>query len=268
MREKSFCHRHAVVLYFVLVFLFSWIGAYLVAGTRFLEGAVPELSDIGLIAIAVLGGPFVVGILMTYLADGREGLRGLFSRMRRWRLGARWYLPIAIFPILLGLVLLALSIGVSPEFITPFVVPFVFSALIVGFLEETGWMGFAFPRMNLRRSTLGTALLLGLIHAVWHLFPDFISNFGSMGGLYWVLTNIGFFTHVVALRILIVWLYTNTESLLLAILMHASSTGFYGFFTANLANVELRAIFFLVYGAVLWLPAIVVILKYGKTLKA
>jgi hypothetical protein len=50
--------------------------------------------------------------------------------------------------------------------------------------------------------------------------------------------------------------------------MHASSTGFYGFFTANLANVELRAIFFLVYGAVLWLPAIVVILKYGKALKA
>lgn len=268
MTQKSFHHRHALVLYFVLVFLFSWIGAYLVAGTRFLEGEVAELSDIGLIAIPVLGGPFVLGILMTYLVDGRGGLRDLFSRMRRWRLGARWYLPIAIFPILLGLVLLVLSIGVSREFITPFVVPFIFTALIGGFLEETGWMGFAFPKMSVRHSTLGAALLLGLIHAVWHLFPDFISNFGSMGEFYWVLSNVGFFTHVVALRILIVWVYANTGSLLLAILMHASSTGFYGFFTANLANTELRAIFFLVYGAVLWLPAIVVIRKYGKTLKA
>lgn len=268
MTEKSFHHRHAVVIYFVLVFLTTWIGAFLVAGTRFLEGAVPQLSDIGLIAIPVLGGPFFVGILMTYLTDGREGLRGLVSRMRKWRVGARWYLPIAIFPILLGTVLLVLSIGVSPEFMTPFVVPFIFTALIGAFLEETGWMGFAFPRMSVRRSTLGAALLLGLIHAVWHLFPDFISNFGSMGELYWVLANIGFFAHVVALRILIVWVYANTDSLLLAILMHASSTGFYGFFTANLANVELRAIFFLAYGAVLWLPAIAVILKYGKTLKA
>jgi len=267
VKEQSLYHRHAVVLYFVLVFLLSWIGAYLVTGTRFLEGAVPELSDIGLIAIPVLGGPFLVGILMTYLADGREGLRDLFSRMRRWRLGARWYLPIAIFPILLGLVLLVLSIGVSSEFITPFVVPFIFTGLMGAFLEETGWTGFAFPKMSLRRSILGAALLLGLIHAVWHIFPDFISNFGSMGERYWVLSNIGFFAHVVALRILIVWVYANTDSLLLAILMHASSTGSYGFFTANLANVELRAIFFLVYGAVLWLPAIAVILRYGKTLK-
>jgi len=268
MMEKSFIRRHAVVLYFVLVFLFSWIGAYLVAGTRFLEGSVPQLSEIGLVAIAVLGGPLVVGILMTYLTEGREGLRDLFSRMTRWRVGVRWYLPIAIFPILLGSVLFVLSIGVSPEFVTPFVVPFLFTALIGAFMEETGWMGFVFPKMDLRRSILGTALLLGLIHAVWHLFPDFIMNFGYMGERYWLLSNIGFFMHVVALRILIVWVYANTDSVLLAILMHASSTGSYGFFTANLANVELRAIFFLVYGVVLWLPAIIVILKYGKSLKA
>jgi hypothetical protein len=89
-----------------------------------------------------------------------------------------------------------------------------------------------------------------------------------MGGYYWLLSNAGFFTHVVALRVLIAWVYANTDSLFLAMMLHASSTGFYGFFTYNLVNPELRAIFYLVYGAVLWVPAIAVTLKYGKTLKA
>jgi hypothetical protein len=41
-----------------------------------------------------------------------------------------------------------------------------------------------------------------------------------------------------------------------------------GFFIYNLVDPGLRAIFYIVYGFVLWLPAIAVILKYGKTLKA
>ncbi len=268
MTESSFVKRRAVSLYFVLVFLISWGGAYLVAGTRFLQGEVPELSDIGLIAIPMLGAPFGVGILMTYLADGREGLNDLFSRMRKWKVGGRWYLPLAIFPVLIGSVMLLLSAVVSPEIVPSFVVPFIFIGLASASLEETGWMGFAFPRMSLGRTMLGATLLLGIIHGAWHFFSDFLANYGAMGGYYWVLFNAGFFTHVVALRVLIVWVYANTDSLFLAMMMHGSSTGFYGFFTWNLVNPEWRAIFYLVYGAILWVPAIAVALKYGKTLKA
>jgi membrane protease YdiL (CAAX protease family) len=266
--EKTFLHRHAVVLYFALVFLISWLGSYLAVGTRFLQGGVPELSDVGLMAIPMLGAPFGVGILMSYLADGRKGLKDLFSGMSKWRVGSRWYLPLTIFPILLVSVVLILSAVVSPEMVSPVVVPFIFIGLVVGVLEETGWMGFAFPRMSLQRSMLGAALSLGIIHGVWHFLADFLANYGPMGGFYWLLANAGFFTHVVALRVLIAWVYANTDSLLLAMMMHGSSTGFYGFFTANLMNPELRAIFFLVYGAVLWMPAMAVVLKYGKTLKA
>jgi hypothetical protein len=57
-------------------------------------------------------------------------------------------------------------------------------------------------------------------------------------------------------------------SLFLAIAMPGSSSGFYGFLTANLVNPELSAIFHPVYGVVLWVPAIAVSLEYGKTLKA
>jgi len=261
-------HKYAVVLYFVLVFLISWLGSYLAVGTQFLQGGVPELSDVGLMAIAMLGAPFGVGILMTYLADGRAGLRNLFSRMTKWRVSGRWYLPLMTFPILLGSVLLVSSVVVSPEMVTPVVVPFLFIGLVTGLLEETGWTGFAFPRMSLQQGMLGAALVLGIIHGVWHFFADFLANFGPMGEFYWLVYTLGFFLHVVALRVLIAWVYANTGSLFLAILMHGSSTGFFGFFTVNLANPELRAIFYLVYGVVLCVAAGVVTLKLGKTLKA
>lgn len=268
MKENSFVQRRAVLFYFVLVFLISWFGSYLVVGTRFLQGEVPELSDIGLMAIPMLGAPFGVGILMSYLADGRKGLRELFLRMRKWKVGVHWYLPLAIFPILLLSVLWLLSALVSPEIVPTFVAPFIFIGLVAGCFEETGWTGFAFPRMSLRRSILGTALTLGIVHGVWHFFADYLANYGAMGWYYWLLYNAGFFTHVVALRVLISWVYANTESLFLAMMMHGSSTGFYGVFTYNLIDPELRAIFYILYGFVLWLPAIAVILKYGKTLRA
>jgi membrane protease YdiL (CAAX protease family) len=268
LREKPFVQRHAVALYFVLVFLISWLGVYLAAGTRFLQGEGPELSDVGFMAIPMLGAPFTIGILMSYLVDGRRGLEDLFSRMRKWNVGARWYLPLAIFPTLLAFVMLFLSVVVSPEMVPQFVFPFIFIGLIAGLFEETGWTGFAFPKMSLQHSALGAALTLGIIHGVWHFWSDLLANFGAMGAFYWLLFNAGFFTHVVALRILISWVYVNTGSLFLAILMHGSSTGFYGFFTANLVNPELRAIFYFVYGAVLWVPALFVILKYGKTLRS
>jgi len=162
MTQKSFVQRHAVLLYFVLVFLISWLGSYLAVGTRFLRGEVPELSDIGLMAIPMLGAPFAVGILMSYVADGRKGLSDLFSRMRKWKVGIRWYLPLAIFPILLLSVLWVLSVVVSPEMVPSFIVPFIFIGLIGGSLEETGWMGFAFPRMSLRQNILVATLRLEL----------------------------------------------------------------------------------------------------------
>jgi membrane protease YdiL (CAAX protease family) len=267
VKEKTFVQRHPVAVYFILVFLISWLGVYLAVGTRYLSGEEPELSDVGLMAIPMLGAPFLIGILMTYMVDGREGLKELFSRMSKWNVGARWYLPLAIFPALLAIVMLVLSFVVSPEMVPTFVLPFVFIGLFTGFLEETGWTGFAFPKMSLRQSALGAAFSLGLIHGLWHFESDFLANFGTMGGYYWLLYNTGFFMHVVALRILISWVYANTDSLLLAILMHGSSTGFYGFFTANLVDPRLRSIFYVVYGIALWLPALLVILMHGKTLK-
>jgi hypothetical protein len=87
-----------------------------------------------------------------------------------------------------------------------------------------------------------------------------------LGG-YWLPYFFGFCLHLVALRVLIVWVYSNTDSVFLSMLMHASSTGFYAILISTTMAPVNWAIFYNVYGVVLWIPAVAVILRYGKTLK-
>jgi hypothetical protein len=66
---------------------------------------------------------------------------------------------------------------------------------------------------------------LGLVWAVWHVLVDFRQNSSAMGTL-WVLEFAVFYVGALtAYRLLMTWVYANTQSLLLAVLMHASYTG-------------------------------------------
>ncbi len=177
------------------------------------------------------------------------------------------YVPLLIFPILLLMITLGLSIVVAAELAPAFFIVGIVMGLFAGFLEETGWTGFVFPRMSVKGNILSASLALGVVHTIWHIFPDYLGNFNTLEG-YWLPYIIGFLLHIIPLRILIVWVYTNTNSLWLAILMHASSTGFFGFFISNSISPEHRAIIYLVYGFVIWIPAVAVIWKYGKTLNS
>ncbi len=121
--------------------------------------------------------------------------------------------------------------------------------------------------MKGRRSALGTSIYFGVIHGIWHVVADFLGNYNTFGG-YWLPYFFGFFLHVVALRLLIVWVYSNTDSVFLAILMHASSTGFFGILISTTMAPVNWVIFYNVYGVVLCLAASVVALKYGRTLRS
>jgi membrane protease YdiL (CAAX protease family) len=267
MDEKTLLHRHSASVYFFLVFLISWLGSFLAVGSKFLRGEVMDLSDVGLMAIPMLGGPFAAGILMTVLVDGRDGLANFFSRMKKWNVSWRWYAPLLTFPILLLLTSSILSVAVSSELAPTFVAFGILMGLFAGFLEETGWMGFAFPKMSEKSGLLSASIYLGIIHGFWHIMADFLGNFNTLAG-YWLPYFIGFFVHVVALRVLIVWVYANTESLLLSMLMHTCSSGFFVVLIPTAIAPQNWAIFYPVYGVVLWIPAVAVILKYGKNLRA
>ena len=79
-------------------------------------------DDIISMIIPKLSAPFITGILMTVLVDGKDGLVDLFSRMKKWNVGGRWYVPLLIVPILLLVVSLTLSLLVSAELAPAFFV--------------------------------------------------------------------------------------------------------------------------------------------------
>jgi uncharacterized protein len=96
--------------------------------------------------------------------------------------------------------------------------------LTAGIFEELGWTGFAIPRMRLRYGVLGTGLFVGVLWGAWH-FPLFSGSGNSSGtvppALYLLVL---LFSVLPAFRVLMVWVYDRTGSLLVAILMHVSLT--------------------------------------------
>ena len=69
-----------------------------------------------------------------------------------------------------------------------------------------------------------------------------------------------------AMRALIAWLYENTKSVLLAQLMHVSSTGTLVIFSPRVSAGQ-EAMWYAVYGGVLWVVVGVIAVKWGRGLK-
>ena len=76
MRFKTLFQRYPVASYFILAYAISWGGSFLVGGPKFLSGETMTFAESMRMAILMLAGPCIAGILMTYLVDGINGLRG------------------------------------------------------------------------------------------------------------------------------------------------------------------------------------------------
>jgi membrane protease YdiL (CAAX protease family) len=94
-----------------------------------------------------------------------------------------------------------------------------------GLFEEIGWTGFAFPRTAPQIGALPGSVLLGLLWGFWH-FPviDFLGT-ATPHGSYKIPYSMAFVATMTAMRVLLAWTYVNTASIVLAQLMHISSTG-------------------------------------------
>jgi membrane protease YdiL (CAAX protease family) len=93
--------------------------------------------------------------------------------------------------------------------------------LVVGTFEELGWTGFAVPRLRPRYGVLATGLIVGLLWGAWHL-PLFLGSVRSAGAFSPALyLSALLFSFLPAYRVLMVWVYDRTASLLVALLMHA-----------------------------------------------
>jgi membrane protease YdiL (CAAX protease family) len=266
MTIRSQIQRAPLASYFVLAYVISWGGSFAVGGPKFLRGDPLDFEDAMRMAPLMLAGPFIGGIAMSYLVDGKTGLRDLFSRMLRWRVGLHWYAAaLLIFPMLILGVLWALTVLVAPEFSPTFIAFGVLGGLLAGFIEETGWMGFAYPRMETTFGTWRATIYLALLHGLWHAMAGYLGEAGTYGD-YWLPRFIAmWFVAMTAMRVLLVWVYTNTASLLLAQLTHASSTGFLIILGPIAVSPAQETLWWAVYAAVLWIPAILVVARFGRT---
>jgi membrane protease YdiL (CAAX protease family) len=158
-------------------------------------------------------------------------LRRLLDRLRCWDVGLRWYaVALLLFP--LGEVLLtALVTGsgalraLAPSALMYYPAAFASHFIFGPLCEETGWRGFALPRIQQRFGPMRGTLLLGLLWAAWHFFlylPAWIAA-GAAGA---VVSAAIFVVFTVAASVVFTWLSNNTRaSLLLAILLHGSIDG-------------------------------------------
>jgi membrane protease YdiL (CAAX protease family) len=202
----AFVRRYSLAIFFLLTFALFWL-------------VVPQANalQVGLIASFA---PSAVALLLTALIGGGPALRALAGKLGVWRVGWVWYAAAVGIPLAASLaVLIASSLlgGAPAAQLGP--APILFAIIYVLALgEELGWRGFALPRLLARLPALPVALILGLVHALYHLplwyapgFPAPSYSFAS------------FVVASLAFGILWTWLYQHTHgSVLIALLFHGS----------------------------------------------
>jgi len=262
MTLGSWPQRHPLLAYFGLTYVISWGGIALVLGATGFDLVNLRPLDTGLIFVSMLLGPSVSGLVMTARLQGRAGLRCLWSSLARWQVGARWYaLALLTMPVVLLAVLWPLAAFLDPAFAPRFQWPLFAIGLVAGGFEEVGWTGFATPRLLARQRLFMAGLSLGLVWALWHVLVAFRQDVNTMG-IAWLLEFAVFYlAALIAYRVLMTWVHANTHSLLLAVLMHASYTGWL-FVLYPATSFEQGLVWQTAFAVALWLVVAVVMVGF------
>jgi membrane protease YdiL (CAAX protease family) len=220
--------RHPLVTYFALAYLFSWaVELPLAASAR---GWTTRSPPYWLHYLAGYG-PLLAALVTTWATEGSSGVRDVLARMARWRVRPIWWIAVLSPLFLYGVTAVVLrlvrgtwtDVGLLGR--VNYLPDLGFGALVFWMLtygigEETGWRGFALPRLQQGRSALAASLILAAFWIVWHV-PTFfyLPTYVKLGAA--VLP--GFALGIVAGAIVFTWLYNSTGgSILMVALGHAA----------------------------------------------
>lgn len=228
---RDLLRAHPLVSFFVLAYAVTWLlwapmviaGAPVFSETKHL----PSPYALPGIAVGVTGTAFV----MAAVTQGRAGVRRLLQRLTCWDVGGRWYL-VALLLIPVGQLLVTAAVAgpqvlraLTPAALAVYPAAFLGHFIFGPLFEETGWRGFALPRMQHRFGPLRGSLLLGLLWGGWHFFL-YLPGWWSQGALAGVTGAAIFVAFTVSISVVFTWLSNNTRaSLLLAMLLHGSING-------------------------------------------
>jgi membrane protease YdiL (CAAX protease family) len=221
--------KYDLIIFFILAYLLSWIVFIPIAlsANGLIQGQIP-------LAYHYLGsfGPMLAAIIVMALTRGWDGIRILIAGLLRWRVAARYYAFAILAP--MGLFILAVLLnrvvsGAWPDLALlgeadylPYLGPLGVLALWLltyGLGEETGWRGYALPRLQRARPATSATLILAILWAGWHI-PAFFyrDTYTELGPLAFPML---LFSLVFAAMVF-TWLYNSTRgSILLVILFHA-----------------------------------------------
>jgi uncharacterized protein len=254
---KPVLQKNQVVIFFLLVFVISWSFIYAIFGSDGVPATKENQESIGM---TILLGPFVAGLVLLFINDRTQGLRHLFSRLIKLKANFKWYLfalltaPVTTF---VGYIIYLLFFeDVQPNFmaednIVNILLLGLLGGFFVGLFEEIGWTGFAIPNLLKHHGIFYTGLLVGIIWGAWHFILFWEDNSFSEK-IPFLLLLARLFSWLPAYRILMVWLYKNTNSLFLVILMHVALVASIAIIDPVIEGRELL-IYILIRALLLWI---------------
>jgi uncharacterized protein len=260
---SGWLRQHRVLAYFILTLAISWsIELPLVASA---QGWIAAPIPFAIHYLASLG-PLLAAVIMTWAVDGSAGLKELWGRITKWRVGPTgvtfaFLSPVVLF-VLAALVVWALSGGEWPDFQRLTEINYLpnlgIGALILwlatfGFGEEIGWRGYALPRLQKGHSALSATLILGAMWVAWHVPAFFyLDTYVNLGLAAFPMFALG----VLAGGIVLTWLYNTTGG---SVLMVAIWHGVFDFLSASKASDGYIAALM---SAVIMIWAVVIVIVY------
>jgi uncharacterized protein len=254
--------EHSLVLFFLLAFAISW--TIWLPQVAFVQGFVDKPVSPYLHLAGGLG-PMLAAIIVIGLISGGNGIREHIRQMFHWRVRMTWHLlawfgPVVLFVI--AAVIVRITGGTWPELSQfgrteeypelPLVVYWMANMLFYGWGEETGWRGFALPRLQKNHNPLTATFILSVCWALWHL-PLFWCAAGFMemglGGA------IGWYFSLLLGAVLLTWIYNGSKGsiLIVAIFHGVLNIVFSSPFSGNLATIM---------GMLMTLWGVIVLLAY------
>ena len=240
-----------LVLYFVLTFVITW-GILIPT-----QSAVPEDRQTLFYILAAFG-PFLSAVITIWMSKGRTALYQWLRQVFRLRIPAILYLAGAFFlPFVIGVLHYGLYRVLGGEFDFSTALPwylYLINLLLVTLLfggnEEPGWRGFALPALLERFHPMLAALILGTIHAAWHL--PLLSQYGTTFG--WYLFNL------IPLTVVLNWFYLKSrKSVVPVMLLHASTNVIGNLIPTSMIVVGGLGTFTVLRGLAYWAMAIVIV---------
>lgn len=216
--------RNPLIAYFVIAFAFSWTVYFTLIAIKYGWTNVQIPMSIHYLASF---GPTLAALIVTALTTGKEGLKELWGRIVKWRMG--WgYAVFAIFsPLAFFVLATIIARFVKGEWLDarllgqanylPYLGVWVLPLWLVtfGFGEEIGWRGFALPRLQKTMSVQRATLTLALVWVLWHTPAFFyLDTIESLGGL---IIIPGFVIGVLFGAVLLTWLYNGSGGSILAV---------------------------------------------------